>query len=137
MPPAGSYVSETAFYVRYAETDRMGVVHHAAYLVWFEEGRSAFIREQGWSYDAIENSGYYLAAAELNAKYIPPANYDQRVTVRCWIDHYKSRTITFACEVVEARHGQILFRASIKLICLNRQGQITRIPAAWLEWLDA
>lgn len=137
MPPADSYVSETTFHVRYAETDRMGVVHHAAYLVWFEEGRSAFIREHGWSYDTIEKSGYYLAAAELNAKYIQPANYDQQVTVQCWIDDYKSRAITFACEVVETRRRQILFRASIKLICLNHQGQITRIPADWLEWLDA
>lgn len=132
MPP----VSETTFHVRYAETDRMGIVHHAAYLVWFEEGRSAFIRERGWSYAAIESSGYYLAAAELKAKYIQPAHYDQQVTVRCWIDDCKSRTVTFACEVVEASRQQILFRASIKLICLNRQGQITRIPAAWSAWLD-
>ncbi len=130
-------VSETTFHVRYAETDRMGIVHHAAYLVWFEEGRSAFIRERGWSYAAIESSGYYLAAAELKAKYIQPAHYDQQVTVRCWIDDCKSRTVTFACEVVEAGRRQILFRASIKLICLNRQGQITRIPAAWSAWLDA
>ena len=133
MPP----VSETTFHVRYAETDRMGIVHHAAYLVWFEEGRSAFIRERGWSYAAIESSGYYLAAAELKAKYIQPAHYDQQVTVRCWIDDCKSRTVTFACEVVEAGDQQILFRASIKLICLNRQGQITRIPAAWSAWLDS
>ena len=137
MPSASSYISETTFHVRYAETDRMGIVHHAAYLVWFEEGRSVFIREQGWSYAAIESAGYYLAAAELHAKYIQPAHYDQQVTVRCWIDDYKSRRVTFACEVVEARYGQTLFRASIKLICLNRQGQITRIPAAWSKWLDA
>jgi len=137
MPSAGSYISETTFHVRYAETDRMGIVHHAAYLVWFEEGRSAYIREQGWSYADIEGSGYYLAAGELNARYIQPAHYDQQVTVRCWVEHYKSRTMTFACEVVEALGGQILFRASIKLICLNQQGQITRIPAAWSKWLDA
>ena len=136
MPPADSHIHETTFHVRYAETDRMGVVHHAVYLVWFEEGRSAFIRQRGWSYAAIESSGYYLAAAELKAKYIQPAHYDQQVTVRCWIDDCKSRTVTFACEVIETGRWQILFRASIKLICLNRQGQITRIPAVWSAWLD-
>ena len=137
MPPAASPIHETTFHVRYAETDRMGIVHHAAYLVWFEEGRSAFIRQRGWSYAAIEESGYYLAAGELQAKYIRPAHYDQQIIVRCWIDHYQSRAVTFACEVLEARHRQALFRASIKLICLNRHGQITRIPAAWSAWLDS
>lgn len=137
MPPADSPIHETAFHVRYAETDRMGIVHHAAYLIWFEEGRSAFIRQRGWSYAAIEESGYYLAAGELQAKYIRPAHYDQQIIVRCWIDHYQSRAVTFACEALEARHRQVLFRASIKLICLNRHGQITRIPAAWSAWLDS
>ena len=137
MPPADSSIHETTFHVRYAETDRMGIVHHAAYLIWFEEGRSAFIRQRGWSYAAIEESGYYLAAGELQAKYIHPAHYDQQIIVRCWIDHYQSRAVTFACEVLESRQRQILFRASIKLICLNRHGQITRIPAVWSAWLDS
>ena len=135
MPPADSYVHETTFHVRYAETDRMGVVHHAAYLVWFEEGRSAFIRQRGGSYADIEESGYYLAAGELNAKYIQPTTYDRQVTVRCWVDHYKSRTVTFACEALDALDRHVLFRASLKLICLNRQGRITRIPADWSAWL--
>ena len=71
------FISETTFHVRYAETDSMGVVHHAVYLVWFEEGRSAYIREHGSSYAEIEKSGYFLAAAELNAKYRRAARYDQ------------------------------------------------------------
>ena len=61
-------ISEITFHVRYAETDSMGVVHHAVYLVWFEEGRSAYIREHGWSYADIEQSGYFLAAGDLKAQ---------------------------------------------------------------------
>jgi acyl-CoA thioester hydrolase len=138
MAPTDRYVSETTFNVRYAETDMMGIVHHASYLVWFEEGRSAFIREQGGSYASIEESGYFLAAGELTARYIKAAIYDQQVTVKCWIDSYKSRTITFACEVVGTEYSDLLFKSSLKLICLDKGGhQITRIPKDdWSQWLD-
>ena len=129
--------SETTFHVRYAETDRMGVVHHAAYLVWFEEGRSAYIRERGWSYAEIEREGFFLAAGELQAKYIRPARYDQLVTVRTWVESYKSRTIDFACEVLDTASGSLLFTATIKLICLDNQGRIVRIPEQWHGWLDS
>ncbi len=137
MPPTDRYVSQITFHVRYAETDAMGLVHHAVYLVWFEEGRSAFIREQGWSYAEIEKSGYFLAAGELSAKYSKAARYDQAVTVRTWIDEFKSRTITFSCEIVDSATEELLFSASLKLFCLNAAGRVTRIPAAWLDWLDA
>ena len=136
MATTERYVNETTFHVRYAETDKMGIVHHASYLIWFEEGRSAFIREHGGSYASIEASGYYLAAGELNARYIKAAVYDQQVTVRCWIDNYKSRTVTFACEIVATEDSSLLFRASIKLICLDQDGQITRVPQEWSKWLE-
>jgi len=130
------FVSETSFHVRYAETDSMGVVHHAVYLVWFEEGRSAYIREQGWSYADIEKSGYFLAAGELKARYRRAARYDQRITVKTWITDFKSRTMTFECEIVDAEADEVLFEASLKLICLNASGNITRIPNAWMGWLN-
>ena len=130
-------INETTFHVRYAETDKMGVVHHAVYLVWFEEGRSAFIRERGWSYAEIERGGYFLAASKLDAKYLRAARYDQRVTVRTWIASYRSRTITFSCEITDADDEESLFVATIRLICLNRGGAIVRIPNAWSRWLDS
>ncbi len=129
--------NETTFHVRYAETDSMGVVHHAVYLVWFEEGRSAFIRDRGWSYADIERSGYFLAASKLDAKYFRAARYDQRVTVRTWITSYRSRTITFACEVTGTDNEESLFVATIRLICLNGDGAIVRVPKAWSRWLDS
>ena len=130
------FICETTFHVRYAETDSMGVVHHAVYLVWFEEGRSAYIRKQGWSYADIERSGYFLAAGELNAKYRLAARYDQRITVKSWIEDVRSRTMTFGCEIIEAKTKAVLFEASLKLICLNASGEITRIPNAWMAWLS-
>lgn len=136
MASTEHYVNEITFHVRYAETDMMGIVHHASYLIWFEEGRSAFIRERGGSYASIEESGYYLAAGELNARYIKAAVYDQQVTVKSWIDSYKSRTVTFACEIVSTEDDSLLFRSSIKLICLDTDGKITRVPQEWSKWLD-
>ncbi len=134
--PRDRFLSETSFHVRYAETDSMGVVHHAVYLVWFEEGRSQYIRDQGWSYADIEKSGYFLAAGELKAKYRRATRYDQRVTVKTWIEGFKSRAMTFACEVVEAESGAVFFEATLKLICLNAAGDVTRMPAAWMAWLS-
>lgn len=134
--PGNRSVSESTFYVRYAETDRMGVVHHAVYLVWFEEGRSAYIRARGWSYADIETSGYFLAAGELKAKYRQAARYDQRITVRTWIEEVKSRALLFACEIVEAKTGAVLFEASLMLICLNAAGEVTRMPETWTAWLN-
>ncbi len=134
--PKSRFICETTFHVRYAETDRMGVVHHAVYFVWFEEGRSAYIREHGWSYAEIEKSGYFLAAGDLNARFKRAAHYDQRITVRTWIEDVRSRAMTFGCEIVEADTKAILFEASLKLICLNALGEITRIPDAWMAWLQ-
>ncbi len=135
MPPADRPVSEITFHVRYAETDAMGVVHHAVYLVWFEEGRSAYIRERGASYAQIEAAGYFLAAGELQARYLRAARYDQRVRTQVWIDEVKSRALTFGCEVVDAGAGEPLFRASLRLICLDATGAVCRIPRQWDAWL--
>lgn len=135
MSTAAPRISETSFHVRYAETDAMGFVHHAVYLVWFEEGRSAFIREQGWSYAEIERSGYFLVASDLRARYHKAARYDQRVTVRTWLAEVKSRQLTFACEVVDSLARDRFFSASLKLLCLSRAGEITRIPGEWGAWL--
>ena len=135
MDPADHFVSEITFHVRYAETDKMGIVHHAAYLVWFEEGRSAYIRDQGLSYADVERAGHFLAAGELEAKYLMAARYDQEVSVRTWIADYRSRTVSFACEIVDALGGQRLFKAKLKLVCLDSGGRVARLPAAWSAWL--
>ena len=136
MAPDDRYVCEITFHVRYAETDKMGIVHHAAYLVWFEEGRSAYIRSHGLSYADIERAGYFLAASELEAKYLMAARYDQEITVRSWVADHKSRTVVFACEIVDASSLQSLFSAKLKLVCLDSNGRIARIPAAWSTWLE-
>ena len=121
----------TTFHVRYAETDAMGIVHHANYLVWFEEARSAFMRARGTSYTAFEAEGVALAVTEARVRYIVSARYDRRVTVACRVERVQSRKICFAYTVTDTETGQLLATGETHHICINRQGRVTRIPPAW------
>src|SRR6476661_6441649 len=73
---------ELAIRVRYAETDRMGLLHHANYLVYFEQGRTELLRQHGVSYRDIEDSGFYLVLAKVEVRYKQPARYDDLLTLR-------------------------------------------------------
>ena len=127
-------VKEVTFYVRYAETDAMGIVHHASYIVYFEEGRSNYARQRGSDYASFERSGRYLTVAEVNARYIKPAVYGQRITVRCWIAEMKSRALTFGYEIVDAETGELLVTGSTRHICITHDGHVTTIPDEWRAW---
>jgi len=67
--------------VRYAETDRMGVVYYANYLVWFEVGRTEWLRESGWSYREMEAEGLGLPVIEAHCEYRQPARYDDEIEI--------------------------------------------------------
>jgi len=126
---------ETTFHVRYAETDQMGVVHHAAYVVWLEEGRSAWMRANGTSYAQFEQDGFMLAVSEVNIRYRQAAHYDQQVTIRCRLDNVRSRQVTFRYEVIDTEKDTILAEAFTKLICLNAEGQVIPMPEKWRQLL--
>ena len=75
-------VRRTRLRVRYAETDRMGVVYYANYLVWFEVGRTEWLRQAGWSYSDMErDAGVLLPVIEVQCEYRQPARYDDEVDV--------------------------------------------------------
>lgn len=134
MPPTDRFIAETTFHVRYAETDAMGIVHHTSYVVYFEEGRSGYARQRGSDYASFERSGHYLTVAEVSARYLKPARYDQRLTVRCWIEEMKSRSLTFGYEIVAAGSGDLFVTGFSKHICITHDGQVVRIPDAWRAW---
>ena len=121
-------VVETTFYVRYAETDQMGIVHHSQYIVWMEEGRSDYMRQKGADYAVFEKTGVAFAVTEVNIRYVAPAHYGERVTVRTWIDSLRSRALTFGYEIVNADSRQRLVTGSVKLILIDRQGHAVTIP---------
>jgi acyl-CoA thioester hydrolase len=128
---------ETTFHVRYAETDQMGVVHHAAYVVWFEEGRSAWMRGVGSNYADFEASGHNLAVSEVYARYVNPALYGRRVTVRTWPEEVRSRTAKLCYEVRDTETGRTLVTGYTRHICVDREGRVVRIPEHWRKILEA
>jgi acyl-CoA thioester hydrolase len=134
LAPTDRFVAENTFYVRYAETDAMGVVHHASYIVYFEEGRSHYARLRGHDYASFERSGHYLAVTEVSARYPKSAHYGQQITTRCWIEDMKSRTVSFGYEIVAAESGDVLVTGLSKHICITHDGQIVRLPASWRAW---
>lgn len=131
MAPTDKFVAEQCFYVRYAETDAMGIVHHASYVVYFEEGRSHYSRVRGADYADFERSGYYFAVSEIHARYKMPARYGQQITVRCWIEDLQSRSVTFAYEIVDKETGVVHVTGYSKHICITHDGRVTKIPLEW------
>jgi len=127
-------VAETTFHVRYAETDQTELVHHSAYVVWFEEGRSALSRHSGRPYPDFERTGYWLTVSELGVRYLYPARYDQAVTVRTRVSQVRSRMVRFEYEVLDAQTDRRLVTGFTIHICLDRQGRAARIPREWYRF---
>jgi acyl-CoA thioester hydrolase len=114
--------------VRYAETDQMGVVYHANYLVWCEVGRTELMRSLGYAYSDLEASGTRLAVAEANIRYARAARYDDPIRVLTRLEAVQSRTITFAYEIFRDSDNVLLATASTKLISIDESGAPRRLP---------
>ncbi len=128
---------ETTFYVRFAETDLMGIVHHSVYVVWMEEGRSDFMRRKGFTFDQWEAANIGFAVSEMNLRYRAPARYGERVTVRTRVESLRSRQIVFGYEIVNADTRQELVTGTVKLIAVDQQNQVRTIPAKVQQLLAA
>src|ERR1700694_2545948 len=121
---------EITIRVRYAETDRMGLLHHATYLVYFEQGRTELLRAMGYSYKDIEDQGFLLVLTKLEVRYHRPARYDDLLTLRTSV----ARTT-----LVRVEHRYELFRDDVllaegtsTLACVNREGQVQALPAVFV-----
>jgi acyl-CoA thioester hydrolase len=121
-------VSETLVRVNYSETDQMGVVYHARYLVWLDIARTEHLRRSGMSYRELEASGLRLAVSEVAVRYRQPARYDDPVRIRCWIRDAASRRVDFGYAVEHAEEGRLLATASTALIALDARMALTRLP---------
>jgi acyl-CoA thioester hydrolase len=129
-------VIETILRVRYAETDAMGVVYHANYLVWFEVGRGDYFRALGQDYGQWEQRGYALPVAEVSARYHAPARFADEIAVRTWLEQVRSRGLTLGYEVVKADTRLRLATGWTKHICMDGQGQACRLPSDMLALLE-
>ena len=131
VSPARVIASE--FPVRYAETDAMGVVHHANYLVYFEEGRSHYMRVLGSDYATVEASGYQLPVTETSLRFVGSLRYGDRVRVRTWLEENRSRRLSFAYEVQNPNSDEILVTGMTRHVWTDAQGKVTRAPGLWQD----
>jgi acyl-CoA thioester hydrolase len=114
--------------VRYAETDQMGVVYHANYLVWCEIGRTDLIRQLGTSYADLERQGVGLAVIDASLRYHSAARYDDLIRVRTVISDVRSRTVTFDYTIEHAENGLRLATARTTLASLSKEGKLVALP---------
>jgi acyl-CoA thioester hydrolase len=121
-------VSETRVRVNYSETDQMGVVYHARYLVWLDIARTEHLRQSGMSYRELEDAGLRLAVSEVSIRYRQPARYDDPIRIRCWVRDVASRRVEFGYAVEHATDGRLLATASTSLLTLDRTMSLTRLP---------
>lgn len=122
---------ETQIRVRYAETDRMGLLHHANYLVYFEQARTDLLRQIGTTYRDMEDQGFFLVVVKMEVKYRKPVHYDEVVTIRSTV----TRTTPVRLEhayVVLGPDGVVCCEASSTLACVDTEGKIQAMP----EWLS-
>ena len=127
--PAAPRPHAVEFRVRYAETDRMGVVYHAEYLVWCEVGRTEFIRDRWRSYAALEADGVMLAVAEATVRYHAGARYDELIRVETRLSELRSRMLRFTYDVRRAESGERLVSAATTLVAIDASGRTVTMPA--------
>jgi acyl-CoA thioester hydrolase len=127
---------ETEIRVRYAETDQMGVVYHANYLIWFEIGRSEFCRARGFSYrDMEEKDNALLVVAESYCRYKSPAFYEDVLTVRTNIGEVRSRSIRFVYEIYRASDQALLADGETLHLVTDENKKVRSLPASYREML--
>jgi acyl-CoA thioester hydrolase len=114
--------------VRYAETDTMGVVYYANYLVWFEVARTDLLREAGWSYREMEAAGYLLPVLEANCVYRQPARYDDELDVRTTGELVSPVRVKFMYDVVRPADEVLLATGYTVHASIDRDGRPCRLP---------
>lgn len=114
--------------VRYAETDKMGVVYYANYFVWFEVARAELLRSLGWSYREMENEGVALPVIEAQCAYHKPAKYDDELDVKAEGEMLSPVRMQFTYEVV--RRGDTAPTASGRTVhaAVDLNGRPCRLP---------
>jgi acyl-CoA thioester hydrolase len=140
--PPGRHLSGMTFEtvselrVRYAETDQMGVVYHANYLIWCEIGRTDFIRRAGRSYADLERDGVRLAVSEASLRFRASARYDDPIRVHTTLQALGSRGMTFGYRIIRGDTDTVLVTATTALVSIDSSGKPSRLPDDVRGWLE-
>ena len=119
----------TVLRVRYAETDRMGVVYYANYFVWFEVARADLLRSLGWTYREMEETGVYLPVIDARCEYRRPARYDDEVEVRTRGTVASPVRMEFSYEVFLKDQPEAVAIGRTVHAATDRSGRPCRLPA--------
>ena len=114
--------------IRYPEVDRMGLAHHANHFVWFEIGRTEFMRERGTTYAHIEEEGITLPVIEAACRYAAPARYDEQLIVRTTLTGVRKVRITFSYRIERETDGTLVATGSTTHAAVDRHGRPCRLP---------
>jgi acyl-CoA thioester hydrolase len=127
-------ICESRLRVRYAETDQMGVVYYANYLIWMEVGRSDYCRECGFSYRDLEREEQaFLAVAEANCRYMAPARYDDEVVIATELTRVRSKFLEFTYRI--KRGETLLAEGRTVHVAIDRDGRPRALPERYLDIL--
>ncbi|WP_142827934.1 acyl-CoA thioesterase [Planococcus soli] len=94
------YISEKEIEIRYAETDQMGVVYHANYIIWLEIGRTKLIEDLGFTYAGMEKDGYLSPVTDISIQYKAVLRYGQKAFVRTWVEEHGRLRTKYGYEIV-------------------------------------
>ncbi len=126
---------EAEIRVRYAETDKMGIVHHSNYLIWFEFARSEFCRSRGFSYLEMERDDALMTVAETYCRYKSPAHYEDVLIIRTNIAEMRSRSIRFVYEVYRPADSSLLAEGETLHVVTDSQKKVRTLPEIYKEKL--
>jgi acyl-CoA thioester hydrolase len=131
-----AHISESRFRVRYAETDQMGMVYYANYLVWMEVGRTEFCRECGFSYRELEQEEQaFLTVVEATCRYLAPARYDDEILIETELARVGSRIAEFAYRI--KRGPTLLAEGRTIHVVIGTDGRPRAMPDRYLELLKS
>ena len=128
------HISEKEIEVRYAETDQMGVVYHANYLVWMEIGRTKLIQDLGYTYAQLEADGYLSPVTDLSIQYKAAMRYGQKAVIRTWIESHGRLRTTYGYEIVH-EDGTIAATATSEHVLVKKETfrpvSLAKVDAGW------
>lgn len=115
--------------MRYAETDQMGVVYYANYLIWMELGRAEYCRAAGIRYRDMElDDGVLLAVVEAHCRYLHPARYDEEIAVKTWVSKANLRMVEFQYEIRNIQSGRQLASGETRHMFLGANMRPVKLP---------
>lgn len=128
---------KTDLRVRYAETDKMGIVHHSNYVVWFEAARSDYCREIGMPYSEWEANDVLLVVAEVTLRYKRPAFYDDLLSICVRVGEVRRRSVRFEYEVVRKSDSELLATGETLHIITDNSRRVRSLPPEFLKLFEA